>query len=73
MDKGIRGRCLILQPWTFSKKEKEKENIIMDKLIENEATKANWFALLLAITSDKPISSKEACLYMGIPVDISEE
>ena len=45
----------------------------MDKLIENEATKANWFALLLAITSDEPMSSKEACLYMGIPVDMSED
>lgn len=57
----------------FSKNKKEKENIIMGTVLENEATKANWFALLLAITSDKPISSKEACLYMGIPVDISEE
>ena len=45
----------------------------MDKLIENKTTKANWFALLLAITSDEPMSSKEACLYMGIPVDMSEE
>lgn len=45
----------------------------MDALIESEATKANWFALLLAIASDKPMSSKEACIYMGIPVDVSEE
>lgn len=45
----------------------------MGTLLENEATKANWFALLLAITSNKPMSSKEACIYMGIPVDVSEE
>ena len=45
----------------------------MGTLLENEATKANWLALLLAITSDKPISSKEACLYMGIPIDKEEE
>ena len=57
----------------FLKNKKEKENITMDALIESEATKANWFTLLLAITSDKPISSKEACLYMGIPVDVDKE
>lgn len=45
----------------------------MGELLENEATKANWLALLLAITSNKPMSSKDACLYMGIPVDREEE
>lgn len=45
----------------------------MGTLLESEATKENWFALLLAITSDKPISTKEACLYMGIPIDKEED
>ena len=57
----------------FLKNKEKGENIIMGTLLENEATKANWLALLLAITSDKPISSKEACLYMGIPIDKEEE
>ena len=58
----------------FLKNKKRKgENIIMGTLLESEATKANWFALLLAITSDKPISTKEACLYMGIPIDKEED
>lgn len=45
----------------------------MGTLLENEATKANWFALLLAITSKNEISSKDACLAMGIPIDTTEE
>lgn len=45
----------------------------MGTLLEKESTKANWLALLLAIASKKPMSSKEACLCMGIPVDEDEE
>lgn len=45
----------------------------MGTLLENESTKANWLALLLAITSKNEISSKDACLAMGIPIDTTEE
>lgn len=44
----------------------------IETLTKKEATKANWLALLLAIVSESEISSKDACLAMGIPIDTEE-